>query len=175
MIGGSGAAGAPSCALTVRVPMRYEDITPAMHVSNAAVLGLIEEARNRLLRYGAVDAAGTPAGGLLDVDGADRAYLIVQQTIEYPEEVRYSVEPLQFDFWIGHIGRSSFTLDAEVRADGHPQVAVRTESVVVITDPGFTGAVPIDDALRGRLEAHLTEPVRLRPRPGTAALSPAAR
>ncbi|WP_182346307.1 acyl-CoA thioesterase [Tomitella gaofuii] len=175
MTGRHGAAGAPSCALTVRVPMRYEDITPAMHVSNAAVLSLIEEARNRLLRYGAEDAAGTPVGGLLDVDGADRVYLIVQQTIEYPEEVRYSVEPLRFDFWIGHVGRSSFTLDAEVRAAGAEQVLVRTESVVVITDAAFTGSEPIDDALRRRLEAHRAEPVPLRPRPGASAMSPAAR
>lgn len=158
----------PLVPLVVRVQMRYEDVTPTLHIGNAAVLSLIEEARNRLIRYGAVDAAGAPVPGLLD-DGADGwPYLVVQQTIEYPVEMRYSPEPLRIGFWVGGIGRSSFTLDAEIRYDEGDEVVSRTESVVVITDQA-NRPMPIGGALRSRLESCLDTPVALRPRPHVGA------
>src|SRR5699024_12072268 len=119
--------------VTVRVQMRYEDVTPAMHVGNAAVLNLIEEARHRLVTCGGEEPDGTRTGGLLLRDGAQRPSLVAQQTVEYPAEMFYSPEPLWFGFWVGHIGRSSFTLDAEVRAEAGAPVLVRTESVLVLT------------------------------------------
>lgn len=170
------ASGAVRAApLSVQVQMRFEDVTPAQHVGNAAILNLIEEARNRLVVYGGEEPDGTRAGGLLVCGGEGRPYLVAQQTVEYPAEVFYSPEPLWFGFWVGHIGRTSFTLDAEIRAEPAGPVLVRTESVIVLAEEGYGGAVPIDDVLRARLERYRAEPVELRPRPGVVAAAGGAR
>ncbi len=163
----------PLIPLVVRVQMRYEDVTPVLHIGNAAVLSLIEEARSRLMRFGAVDATGAAVPGLLD-DGADGwPHLVVQQTIEYPVEMRYALEPVRIGFWVGRIGGSSFSLDAEIRYAEGDEVLVRTESVIVITDPD-NAPIRIEGELRARLERYLGAPVELRPRQ-TAAPAGAAR
>lgn len=159
-------AEAVALPVTVPVHVRYEDVTPAMHVGNAAVLSLIEEARNRLLWNGGTAGDGAAVAGLLADGPADRDFLVVSQTIEYPAEMRYQADPMQVGFWIGHVGGSSFTLDAEIRALDGGSVLVRTESVIVVTARETGRPVRIGDGSRGRLHDLLAEPVALRPRPG---------
>lgn len=154
-------AAAPPAAVpvAVEVHVRYEDVTPAMHVGNAAILSLIEEARNRLLWFGGTAPGAVDVAGLFSERGAGRGFLVAAQTIEYLAEMKYQPEPLRIEFWVGHVGGSSFTLDAQIRAAAGAPALVRTESVIVVTDAETGAPSRIGDSLRTRLQGILGEPV----------------
>jgi|GEM_PF-5082296 len=162
-------AGGPK--VTVQVPVRIDDLTPAMHVGNASVVRILEE--GRALFLGHPDGARRGFhGGLLEVLDGRIEMLIAQQTIEYVDEIFYAVDPLHITFWLGHLGTSSATVCMEVYredpAAGTGPV-VRAEAVMVLIDPQTGRPWPMDETVRTRFAAHLDTPVALRPRPGTGA------
>lgn len=150
---------------TVRVHVRLDDMTPAMHVGNASVVRIIEEARMFYLGH---PVPGSPGfnNGLLEVL-RDRAHmLIAQQSVEYIGEMFYSTEPLYVTFWIGHIGGSSATLCAEIRVTEDADPIVKTEATMVMVgvDTGKSWQLP--DDVRAHFAQHMAAPIELRPRPG---------
>lgn len=118
---------------------RYRDLDVNGHVNQAVYLSYLEQARNR---YWA------------EVVGIrhDRAPVaMVRQEIEYqaPITLDHEVTVAQR---ITDIGRTSFTIDYEVRADGRP---VATAEIVLLALDRETGeAIPIPDDWREPIEAH---------------------
>lgn len=157
--------------VTVQVPIRMDDLTVAMHVGNASLVRILEEGRALFLGHPEGGKRGF-YNGLLEVLDGRTEMLIAQQTIEYLAEIFYSTDPLHITFWIGHLGSSSATVCMEVfaadPATGADPVA-RAEAVMVLIDPATGRPWPMTDAVRERFAAHLAQPVRLRPRPGSAA------
>ncbi|MDN5760568.1 MAG: thioesterase family protein [Tomitella sp.] len=165
-VGHASAAAETHAPVTVRVALRQEDLSPAGHIGNAAVVQLIEEARNRLFRFGGEDRSGTSGPALLGPVGEQRTVLVAQQTVEYAAEMFYGPDPMLVGFWVGHIGGSSFTLDTEIRAAADAEPLVRAEAVVVLVDTATSRPAPIDAHLREHFAQFHGEPILLRPRPG---------
>lgn len=150
---------------TVRVHVRLDDLTPAMHVGNASVVGILEEARVFYLGH---PVPGRPPfnNGVLEILQGRAHMLIAQQTVEYVGEMFYSPEPLYVTFWIGHIGGSSATLCGEIRVTEDAAPIVKTEATMVMVDVGTGKSWPLPTDVREHLAQHMAEPIELRPRPG---------
>lgn len=152
---------------TVRVHTRVEDLGPALHVSNASVLRIIEEARMFFLGHPIV---GRPAfsDGILEILQGRAHMLIAQQTVEYVNEMFYSTEPHHMTFWIGHIGGSSATLCGEIRVTPDADPIVKTEATMVMVDHETGKTWPLPDDVRAHFARYQAAPIVLRPRPGQA-------
>lgn len=152
---------------TVRVNVRLDDLGPAGHVGNASVVGIIEEARMYFLGHPIV---GQPAfnNGILEILQGRALMLIAAQTVEYVDEMFYSLDPLYVTFWIGHIGGSSATLCAEIRASEAGEVIVKTEATMVMTSEETGKPWKMPDDVREHLAKFQAPPIVLRPRPGQA-------
>lgn len=152
---------------TVRVHTRVGDLGPALHISNSAVLQIIEEARMFYLGH---PVAGRPAfsNGILEILQGRAHMLIAQQTVEYVNEMFYSTEPHHMTFWIGHLGNSSATLCGEIRETPDADPIVKTEATMVMVDPQTGKPWKLPDDVRAHLAQHQSDPVVLRPRPGQA-------
>jgi len=118
---------------------RYRDLDVNGHVNQAVYLSYLEQARNR---YWA------------EVVGIrhDRAPVaMVRQEIEYQAPITLDDE-VTVAQRITDIGRTSFTIDYEVRADGSP---VATAEIVLLALDRETGeAIPIPDDWREPIETH---------------------
>ncbi|WP_024794846.1 acyl-CoA thioesterase [Tomitella biformata] len=150
---------------TVRVHVRLDDMTPAMHVGNASVVRIIEEARMFYLGH-PVPGRLPFNNGILEVLQGRANMLIAQQTVEYVGEMFYSTEPLFVTFWIGHLGGSSATLCAEIRVTEDADPIVKTEATMVMVAVDTGKSWPLPDDVRAHLANHMAEPIALRPRPG---------
>ena len=150
---------------TVRVHPRLDDMTPAMHVGNASVVRIIEEARMFYLGHPLPGRLGFN-NGILEILQGRAHMLIAQQTVEYIGEMFYSTEPLHVTFWIGHIGGSSATLCAEIRVEEDAAPIVKTEATMVMVDAATGKSWPLPDDVRAHFAEHQAEPIVLRPRPG---------
>lgn len=157
----------PEQKTTVRVHTRLDDLTPAMHVGNASVLRIIEEARMFFLGH---PVAGRPAfsNGILEILQNRAHMLIAQQTVEYVDEMFYTTEPHHVTFWIGHIGNSSATLCGEIRVTPDADPIVKTEATMVMVHHETGKSWPLHDDVRAHLARYQAAPIVLRPRPGQA-------
>ncbi|MCW2787176.1 MAG: hypothetical protein JWP74_3693 [Marmoricola sp.] len=144
------------------IQARLRDINLGGHVDNVEAIRVIEEARIRffgLARDGDGDA-------LLAACPSTVTNLVASNRVDYRAEMRFvTFQPFLVRMWIGHIGRSSFTVQAEVRLSGadHPPAVVAETSVVMWSRETGT-AWQLTAELRGSLERYLDEPVDLRAR-----------
>lgn len=152
---------------TVRVHTRVGDLGPALHISNSAVLQIIEEARMYYLGHPVVGQAAF-SNGILEILQGRAHMLIAQQTVEYVSEMFYSTEPHHMTFWIGRIGGSSATLCGEIRETPDADPIVKTEATMVMVHPETGKSWKLPDDVRAHLAQHQADPVVLRPRPGQA-------
>ena len=152
---------------TVRVHVRLDDMTPAMHVGNASVVRIIEEARMFYLGHPVVGRPGFN-DGILEVLQGRADMLIAQQTVEYVGEMFYDTEPLYATFWIGHIGGASATLCVELRVREDQAPIVKSEATMVMVSAETGKGWPLPDDVRAHLAQHLADPIELRPRPGAS-------
>lgn len=151
-------------AFDIEIQARMRDINLAGHVDNVEAIRIIDEARLLFLR------AGDPSRGIAPVlaalpDGVSE--LVGSQRVDYRDEMRFvAFQPFLVRLWTGHVGRSSFTVEYELRiAAGHPP-AIVGETACVFWDSATQASWPLSDEVRAALEAHLAEPVALRGRPG---------
>jgi acyl-CoA thioester hydrolase len=143
---------------TTEIQARYRDINLAGHVDNVEAVRVLDEARYEFLRFAPLP--GLPAGGtgLLHAVTDGVSELVASQSIEYHGEMRFvPYQPFLASLWVSRVGRSSFTVAAELRveADGGP--AAVWECVNVLWDHAAQSAWPISDAVRADLERYLGE------------------
>ena len=148
---------------TTEIQARFRDINLAGHVDNVEAVRVLDEARYEFLRFARLEGQPDGATGLLHGVDEGVSELVGSQTIEYHSEMRFvPYQPFLASLWVSRIGRSSFTVSAELRveADGGP--AAVWECVNVLWDHRAQSAWTISDAVRADLEHYLGDPVGFR-------------
>lgn len=130
-----------------RYPMevRFRDLDAMGHVNNAVIVTYFEVARTRFWLDYFRDL----------VQGVDFPFVVARVSVDYkmPVKLHHQVET---ELWVQHLGRSSFTLGYRLWADN--QVGAEAETVQVHYDYTKGKSLPIQGALRSRLEALLVSP-----------------
>ncbi|MGO4256874.1 acyl-CoA thioesterase [Marmoricola sp. RAF53] len=148
---------------TCEIQARLRDINAGGHVDNVEAIRVVEEARIRFFGLGR-DGHGD---GLTASSPAHVTDLVASQRVDYRAEMRFATfQPFVVRMWVGSIGRSSFTVQSEVRLAGpeHP-AAVVAETAVVMWSHEHQRSWEHGPELRASLERFLAEPVDLRGRP----------
>ena len=148
---------------TTEIQARYRDINLAGHVDNVEAVRVLDEARYEFLRFAHLPGLAEGSTGLLHATPDGVSELVASQTIEYHAEMRFvPYQPFLASLWITRIGRSSFTVAAELRVEAGGGPAILWECVNVLWDHGAQSAWPISDAVRADLERYAGEPAQMR-------------
>lgn len=157
----------------IEIQARVRDVNLGGHVDNVEAIRVLDEAR--ILFFGirhahAADAAvpgvGTTHRGLLLDVPPTIADLVGAQRVDYRAEMRFvPFQPFLVRMWVGHVGRSSLTVESELRVAPDRPPAIVAETTSVLWDTGAGRAWPIPDELRTRFEEFRAAPVDLKPRP----------
>ena len=145
------------------IQARLRDVNLGGHVDNVEALRVVDEARILFLRFATLD--GVPGGALRDVP-AGVAELMGSQRVDYHSEMRFvAYQPFLIRLWVGHVGRSSFSVSAELRVEADHPPALSLESSLVLWDSATAAAWTMTDDVRRSLEEYAGPPVALRDRP----------
>ena len=123
--------------------VRFNDLDMLGHVNNIAYLVYVETGRATFLR----------SLGMFDI-GARRQSVIVRFETDYRRELGYPAD-VRVGVRVSGIGRTSFRLGVGI-FDGEVCVATAT-NVIVRWDRDLHQAIPLDDADRAALSAHLAD------------------
>ncbi|HEV2796866.1 MAG TPA: thioesterase family protein [Nocardioides sp.] len=148
---------------TTEIQARYRDINLAGHVDNVEAVRVLDEARYEFLRFARLPDLPEGATGLLHGVDAGVSELVASQTIEYHSEMRFvPYQPFVAVLWVSRVGRSSFTVSAELRVEAGGGPAAVWECVNVLWDHRAQAAWTISAGVRADLERYLGEPVSFR-------------
>ena len=149
---------------TTEIQARYRDINLAGHVDNVEAVRVLDEARYEFLRFARLPGLPDGSTGLLPrARRRGAAELVASQTIEYHSEMRFvPYQPFLASLWVTRIGRSSFTVAAELRVEAGGSPAAVWECINVLWDHTAQAAWPISDAVRADLERYAGEPAQMR-------------
>lgn len=146
-----------------RIQARMRDINLAGHVDNVEAIRIIDEARLLFFR---ADDPETGHRALLHAMPPGVGELVGSQRVDYHSEMRFvAFQPFLVRMWITHVGRSSFTVDYDLRIAADHPAAIVGETSCVFWEVGAQAAWPISEEVRASLEAHRGEPIDLRGRP----------
>ena len=148
---------------TTEIQARYRDINLAGHVDNVEAVRVLDEARLEFFRFAHLPGLPDGATGLLHRVDAGVSELVASQAITYHAEMRFvPYQPFLATLWVSRVGRSSFTVAAEIRVEEGGRPAVAWECVNVLWDHGAGAAWPLSGAVRADLERYLGDPVAMR-------------
>lgn len=129
-------------ATPIPLALRWSDQDLNVHVNNARILTLMEEARIRVTQKW--------ANTMPDVSGPKR--LVRAVNANFDQEVLYGPDTVVW-VWVSRIGNSSFVLSHLLAQDG--VACVYSEATMVVVD-GTTGkTIPHDETHRAALELQL--------------------
>ena len=132
-------AGGPVRAVHL-AQVRWSDPDTMGHVNHARYLSYFEDARMALMATSPSGLAGAPAGRGHD----DRGYIAARVAVDYVSAVEFTPGlTLRVETWVSRVGRSSWTLLAEM-FDGDAVVA-RSECVIVAYSYEQRRSRPLDD------------------------------
>ena len=149
--------------LHVPVRLRWSDIDAYAHVNNAAMLGLLEEARIQAFWSTAGAAAGEDAAVLDGRPGADTLTLVAHQEVEYLRPIPYGRQPLDCELWVPRIGGSSLDVHYEVwsPAGEEPRVlTTRAATTIVLVDAATQRPRRVSDFEREAWAPYAEPPIR---------------
>lgn len=133
-----------SAAYPVRLSLqtRYGDMDSNAHLNNVAIAQLIEESRVRFSRrlFGVTETS---------VAGQARSVLVAHVAIDYLAEGEYDAD-VESGVAVTRVGTSSYRL--AIGLFQHGAAFALADSVMVVRNAGKSGASPIADDLRARLE-----------------------
>lgn len=148
------------------IQARLRDVNLGGHVDNVEALRVLDEARLLFFRHAPL-AGGEGRPGLFRDVPSGIVELVGSQRIDYNAEMRFvAYQPFLVRIWVGHVGRSSFSVSYELRVVTEGAPAIVAESSVVFWEPAAGRSWAMSDAVRDTLLAHAGEPVELRERPG---------
>lgn len=124
-----------------RVPLRWSDMDSLGHVNNAVYFTYCETAR--MSYFHAIDLAGHGAD-------AKRGPVLATASCTFKLQLKHPAT-LLIDVRVLRVGRSSFTLGYELRAEESGALAATGESVVVWADYEGGGSLPLPEPLRALL------------------------
>ncbi len=117
---------------------RFQDLDPLGHINNVAMAALFENGR---VRFDRTVELRRPAPGV--------RWLIGKVAIDYVAEAHFP-DDIEIASGIGEIGNRSWTIYSAAFQNG--RCVATCNSVLVMTDA--TGAIPLPEELRARLEAN---------------------
>lgn len=153
--------------ISVPLPLRWSDIDAYAHVNNAAMLGLLEEARIQAFWTAAEQSAEHGPAVLDGRPGAETLTMVAHQEIEYVQPIPYGREPLDCELWIARLGGSSLDIQYEVftPAGVAPRrLTTRAATTVVLVDATTHQPRRITTAEREAWGPYLDPPVAFRTR-----------
>ncbi|WP_235735178.1 acyl-CoA thioesterase [Nocardioides alcanivorans] len=147
---------------SIEIQARMRDINAGGHVDNVEAIRVIGEARLRFL--------GIPGSGLGLLHRLPRGMrdLVASERVDFRSEMRFAAfQSFTVTQWIGHVGRSSFTVQSELRLpdSGSHAPAVVGETVVVLFSSETDSSWPFSDEVRADLQEYVGPAVELRDRP----------
>ena len=159
--------------LHVPISLRWSDLDAYGHVNNAAMFGLLEEAR--IFAFWAGD--DTYVGKTDKTAPATRIFrggpdagtitLIARQQAEYLAPIPYLREPLDVEMWVGALGGASMDVCYEVFSPVGvvPRVLfARALTTIVVIDAAEEKPRRITDAERAVIENIVDDPLVFRDR-----------
>lgn len=139
------------------VEIRFGDTDAMGHANNARFLTYCESAR---IEYWEA-ATGEPVG--LPTHGAEESLILAEIRVTFRSPA-YFGEMLTVESRIGHIGRTSFTLEHRITAAesarGHARLVATAEAVQVLYDYATGRPRPVTDGIVALLEAFEGRPLR---------------
>ncbi|MEQ6899859.1 thioesterase family protein [Nocardioides sp. YIM 152588] len=147
------------------IQARLRDVNLGGHVDNVEAMRVLDEARLLYFRHAPLPGGDGRPGLLRDLP-EPVTMLIGSQRAEYHAEMRFQpFQPFLVRMWVAHVGRSSITVDYELRVAPDHAPAVTAESTLVLWDTRTDAAWPVSDEVRATLESYRNDPVEFRPRP----------
>ncbi len=156
--------------LHIPIPLRWGDLDAFNHVNNAAMLGLLEEARVRVFWRPGSGEQGPPTAILDPSLDSGLLTLIARHEIEYLAPVPYGRHPLDVQLWFGRLGGSSVEVYYEVRApveeavEGEQTLYVRAATTIVLVKADTGWPVRLTAREREAWEPYVEQPVAFRRR-----------
>lgn len=145
------------------IQTRFRDVNLGGHVDNVEAIRIIDEARILFFRFADLPLPDRAAPGLLSEVPAGVSELAGSQRVDYHAEMRFApFQPFQVRLWVSYVGRSSFTVSAEMRVAPDHDAAVSSLTTLVLFDLAAQQAWPMSDAVRAALTAYAGDPVVLR-------------
>jgi acyl-CoA thioester hydrolase len=158
-----------SSRLHIPTTIRWSDLDAYGHVNNAAMFGLLEEARIHAF-WAADEVPGEdhlPTRILEGGPDANTHTFIAHQEIEYLAPIPYLREPLDLQMWLGHMGGASMDVCYEIYspATTTPQTLfARATTTIVLVDAASGKPRRISDAEREAVADFVGEPNQYRRR-----------
>jgi acyl-CoA thioester hydrolase len=123
-------------------PVRFSDVDAYRHVNNVKYFEYFQEARIAMMvtLAGGADAPTAPA---------PMSVVVAQVDVDYRTPLFFREEPYTVECWIGEVGRSSFTVCAEIH-DGDT-VLSRSRTAMVAFDPAAGRAAPLTEDQKAML------------------------
>lgn len=159
--------------LHVPISLRWSDLDAYGHVNNAAMFGLLEEARIHAFWAGDESFSGKPddtvpvtrifRGG----PDAGTITLIARQQAEYLAPIPYLRDPLDVEMWVGALGGASMDVCYEVYSPSGllPRVLfARAMTTIVVIDATEQKPRRITEAERAIIENIVDAPLVFRDR-----------
>lgn len=139
------------------LPVRWSDLDSYGHVNNTNFYAYLGEARVAMMAGLLPNAirSGMEASG-------QSAWLVARQDLHYVAQLEHRLEPYRVRTAIGHVGRTSLTLAAEIDDPRDGTVHARATTVLVHSDPLGT-PTPVPDAVRAAAALWPAEHGRRRP------------
>jgi acyl-CoA thioester hydrolase len=126
--------------------VRFSDVDSYRHVNNVKFAEYFQEARIQLV-FGLAEAHAVGA-----TEEASFAVVVGHLDIDYRAPMLLREQPYAVDVWVGATGRTSFTVDGEIR-DGDTVVS-RARVVLVRIDPATQRPMPLSEREKDLLLAH---------------------
>jgi acyl-CoA thioester hydrolase len=159
--------------LHVPISLRWSDLDAYGHVNNAAIFGLLEEARIHAFWAGdktftgASDNAAPVTRIFRGGPDADTITLIARQQAEYLAPIPYLRDPLDVEMWIGSLGGASMDVCYEIFSPTGvtPRVLfARALTTIVVIDAAAQKPRRITDSERAVIEQIVDAPLVFRNR-----------
>jgi acyl-CoA thioester hydrolase len=128
------------------VEIRWRDLDAYCHVNNAVYATYLEECRDEFL------ARVIGPQYVLD-------FVLARVAIDFREELRQEDDTVVVSARLVRIGRSSLTLQEEIRKSENGQLSAEAEAVLVARDREAGRSRPLSDAERAACEGVLESPV----------------
>lgn len=121
---------------STKIQVRYRDIDPLRHVSHTEFVTYMQQAR---LEF---------SDEVLGMTGVEFDTVVVHLEIDYADDITTG-DTVEVAMTVADVGRTSFTVEYEITADG--TTAATGESVQVVVDGNTGESVRVPDEWRSKL------------------------